>query len=95
MKSGLRQRDQRITELESVAREVQDLRSRLATETAAREKLESEADELSNALESERQAKRAAELAQGVAEARASAIELLFEKLEIKRTPEIPTPAGV
>ena len=94
LKSGLRQRDQRITELESVAREVQDLRRRLATETAARQKLESEAAELSNALESERQAKRAAELAQGVAEARACAIELLFEKLEIKRAPEIPTPPG-
>ena len=88
LKSTLRQRDQKIAELDAVTREVQDLRQRVALEVDARQRGEERVSGLTTDLQAEREARKAAEMARGIAEARAGAVELVLQKLEILRTPE-------
>jgi chromosome segregation ATPase len=94
LKSTLRQRDQKIAELDAVTREVLDLRKRVALEVDARQRGEERVSGLTTELQAEREARKAAEMARGIAEARAGAVELVLQKLEILRAPD-PVQPGV
>ncbi|ODU31335.1 MAG: hypothetical protein ABS97_20190 [Lysobacteraceae bacterium SCN 69-320] len=92
LKSTLRQRDQKIAELDAVTREVLDLRKRVAVEAEARQLAEERVSGLQKEVQAEREARNAAETARGIAEARAGAVELVLQKLEILRAPETAQP---
>ena len=92
LKSTLRQRDQKIAELDALTREVLDLRKRVAVEAEARQLAEERASGLQKEVQAEREARNAAETARGIAEARAGAVELFLQKLEILRAPETAQP---
>lgn len=92
LKSTLRQRDQKIAELDAVTREVLDLRKRVAVEAEARQLAEERASGLQKEVQAEREARKGAEKGREIAEARAGAVELVLQKLEILRAPETAQP---